>query len=148
MKKVASLIAMMIAFTFCLRANAEVVELPEDVDQMCEEASEEFDICPSILKALVYQESRGILDNASQITYTGWFKEGFTYTGNNEKHDKRNSIRVCAYYLKKWNKEYRDINISLTGWNMGIENSLAREGRSVYATSVLKYAEIFERSQR
>lgn len=138
---------MILVSTSFIKAEAiEEVDLPEEVQWMCIEAGEEFDICPTMLMAIVWQESRGLLDNATQITYEGWFQEGFEYTGNPDKHDKLNSIRICAYYLRKWADEYNDINISLTGWHLGIENSLARDGRSNYATYVIKKSREYERA--
>lgn len=147
LRKVAiqSCIVLTVACTSFTNCKAEEIDLPEEVQQICIEVGEEFDFCPAMLMAIVWQESRGLLDNATQITYEGWFAEGFEYTGNSDKYDMRNNIRVCAYYMKKWGDEYKDINISLTGWTLGIENSLAVDGKSNYATVVIKKSREYER---
>lgn len=95
--------------------------------------------------AIIWQESRGLLDNLTQITYIGWFEEGIEYTGNDDIKDRKNNVRICAYYMRKWADEYNDIEISLTGWNQGIENSLVKDGRSYYATTVIEKSKEFER---
>lgn len=142
-KLIVMILTVLISFT---KVEAvEAVDLPEEVQQMCIEAGLEFDFCPTMLMAICWQESRGLLPNLTQIGYKEWFREGIEYTGDDDIENQRNNIRICAYYMSKWGKEYKNIEVSLTGWNRGIENSVAINGKSGYATSVIKKAKEYER---
>ncbi len=140
------IVSLLIVLTFYTNASAsEEIDLPEEVQQMCIEAGEEFDFCPAMLMAICWQESRGLLPNLTQIGYKEWFREGIEYTGDDDIENQLNNIRICAYYLSKWGNEYGNIEVSLTGWNRGINNSVAINGKSGYATSVIKKSREYER---
>lgn len=122
------------------------IDLPYEVIGECIDAGEEFDVAPSLLMSLVWQESRGQLDNATQITKLKWFQEGIKATGaTNPKTNRRENIRVCAYYLSVWCAEYDDPILATEMWNEGKETALATHNDlkpSIYAQ------QIDERSQR
>ena len=128
MKKAAALAAIAAALIFCTKAQAaDLSELPEEVVQICDEAGEEFQVCPMILASLVYTETRGIIpDNLTQITNTKWFEEGMDACEVDEIKTPENNIRVCAYYIAKWAEEYDDIFLALDSWRYGPENAVRK----------------------
>lgn len=142
MKKAAALAAIAAAFIFYTKAPAaELSELPEEVVQICDDAGQEYQICPMILASLVYTESRGIVtDNLTQITNTKWFKEGMEACEVDEIKTPENNIRVCAYYIAKWAEEYDDIFLALDSWRYGPENAVQKykDAPSAYSKEIAK----------
>lgn len=127
---------------FCIDASAEELsEIPEDVQQICEDAGKEFSVCPTILMSLIYTESRGIIsDNLTQITSVRWFKEGMEACGVDEIKTPENNIRVCAYYIAKWCEQYEDIYLAVDCWRYGPENAVARfsDSPSRYSRTIVE----------
>lgn len=123
----------------------EEIDLPEEVIKDCIEIGEEYDIAPSLLMSLVWQESRGLLTNATQITKEKWFKEGIEHVGTNSpKGNRHDNIEICAYYLRKWYEEEEDTYLVLESWHEGRENAVA-----THTSTPSYYAkEIEERSRR
>lgn len=128
-KTIGILNAIILALILCLNTKAEELsEIPEEVQVLCFEVGEEFNICPMLLMSLIYTESRGIVtDNLTQITNTKWFKEGMDYCEVDEVKTPINNIRVCAYYLTKWAEEQGedDIYLVIDSWRYGPENARA-----------------------
>jgi len=133
----------LIGFTFCTNTQAEsLTEIPEDIREICEEAGEEFNICPTMLMSLIYTESRGIVtENLTQITNKNWFKEGMEACKVDEVKTPENNIRVCAYYIAKWGRENDDIYLAIDSWRYGPENAQAKynpDKPSRYAKEIVK----------
>lgn len=139
---------------FPIVANAEELEddipLPKTIQLACIEAGHEYCICPELLMSIVYQETRGVCDNATQITSRYWYREGIEAC-DAEDHIKNpySNIRVCAYYLNKWFEDYGDAEPSLIleMWNEGVENAQHNHkdgSMSVYAKEILERSEEWE----
>lgn len=121
----------------------EEIPLPETIQLACIESGHEFGICPELLMALVYQESRGLVDNVTQITSANWYREGIKacHADDYIKNPYQN-IDVCAYYISKWFENYGDgdVYLILEMWNEGVENAIKThnpEYPSSYATEIV-----------
>lgn len=138
---IVALMTAILVLTFCLDAKAEdLEEIPEDIQQICEEAGKEFSVCPTILMSLIYTESRGIIrDNLTQITSKKWFKEGMEFCQVDEYATPENNIRICAYYIAKWSEE-DDIYLAIDSWRYGPENAKAKykDKPSRYSRSIVE----------
>ncbi len=149
------LVLLLIAvLTSCIKANAEEPDvrfeilLPVDVQIECQQSAEEFNISPTLLMSLVYQESRGMLPNATQITNPYWFRHGIEAVGAEDvKKNRDENIKVCAWYLRQWLEEYDDVYLVLEMWNEGQETALATHNPdkpSRYAREIEERAEYWE----
>lgn len=143
-KLIAIVMSLIFVFTFCIKAKAEDIELPEIIKIHCWEVGNEFQVSPVLLMSLVYQESRGLAENKTQITNLTWFKEGIEYcqADDPKKNDYQN-IRICGYYLRKWFEELGDADVYLIieCWNEGYENAIATHSKpSRYAKEVVDRA--------
>lgn len=144
MKKKICLAILISTFLLC-GYGYEDISLPTEVIEDCIEIGEEYDVAPTLLMSLIWEESRGQLTNATQITNVKWFKEGIDHVGTNSpKGNRRDNIEICAYYLRKWYQEEDDTYLVLDSWHEGRENAIATRSDkpSYYAKS------IDDRSQR
>ena len=117
---------MLIVQTSCLNANAveDYHEMPMTVINECWEVGREFQICPTILMSLIWQESRGIVsDNLTQVTNTKWFQEGIDALEIDDLTNPYQNIRLCGWYLRKWCEETEDMGFALMAWNEGDTNA-------------------------
>lgn len=136
---IAMFMTILIVPIFCINTRAEELEeIPEEVQEICHEVGQEFNVCPTILLSLIYTESRGIVtDNLTQITNTKWFKEGMDACEVDEIKTPENNIRVCAYYIAKWCEESEDIFLAVDSWRYGPENAAQRKKPSYYARTIV-----------
>ena len=159
MKRITSiLLAIVTACTFYLNANATTKEIPipENVQLICADAGEEFNVCPTILMALVWMESRGEKKNLTQITNVRWFKEGINELGlGNVKKNQKANVRLCAWYLAKWCEETEDMGYALMCWNLGennVPNSYKVGRYNFYSRKILElsaeWEDIYYESER
>lgn len=133
--------------SYRVNAHATTEEIPlEPIIQVyCWEVGFEFNVSPTLLMSLVYQESRGTAENLTQITSRKWYSEGIEYCNADEyRTNAYQNIRVCGYYLKKWYDEQGDADSYLIAemWNEGKETALATHSNtpSAYARSVVDRA--------
>lgn len=128
MRKLITIIAsLLINLTLATNAYSEEIPLPQDIQEYCVEAGEEFCICPCLLMSLVYTESRGVAENVTQITSRRWFAEGIGYCDADDyKTNPQSAIRVCAYFLNKWYEDLGDADpyLIIECWNLGYENAI------------------------
>lgn len=143
---------LLFVFTFFIKAEAVTDEIPltKILQLHCWEVGNEFNIDPCLLMSIVYQESRGVHENKTQITNTKWFAEGIEYCNADQvKTDDYQNIRVCGYYISKWFKEFGDIDTYLIVeiWNEGYENAIRThkvDKPSLYARQVVERATEWE----
>lgn len=153
MKRLITILTSLIfAFTFYINAEAITEDIPlSPILQIhCWEVGNEFNIDPCLLMSIVYQESRGLVKNKTQITNTQWFKEGIEYCEADEvKSNDYQNIRVCGYYISKWFEELGDADIYLIVecWNEGVGNAIRTHNTSkpsLYAKQVVDRATEWE----
>lgn len=140
--------------TFCISVEAKEQDirfrilLPVDVQIECADIAKKYDLSPTLLMSLVYQESRGILVNATQITNPYWFRHGIDATGvNNPKENRKENIEVCAWYLRGWFEKYDDVYLVLDCWNKGEDAAVSGynpDKPSTYSKQIEERAEWWE----
>ena len=95
--------------------------IPQEVTEICELVGHEYDICPEILEAIAYQESRFTADvknhnhvgmfqinvkiHADRISKYGWTAD--------DMYDPYKGATIAADYLHELDEQYEDIAIAL-----------------------------------
>lgn len=108
-----------------IKANAkEDVVIPEDIQQFCIQYGEEYEICPTLLMAMCWHESR--CNPNVGTTYKGltqinqkYFKGAMDLLGVTDLYDAESNIKVCAYTLSKYREDANDVYYVLMCWNSG-----------------------------
>lgn len=165
MKKVLAviLVGLVISNTsFVSKANSlsylpseEVDGIPERITQIAEIVGNEFNICPELLEAIAYYESRftatatngnckGLMQvnptiHAGRFEAEGWSSDDWTNDYIN--------MYVAASYLSELFEEYEDVGIVL-GLYHGESNAIAKGQNgnlSSYTKKVLEKSEEYER---
>lgn len=102
----------------------ETVTIPEDIQQFCIKYGEEYEICPTLLMAMCWHESR-CKPNVG-TTYKGltqinqkYFKGAMDLLGVTDLYDAESNIKVCAYTLSKYREDANDVYYVLMCWNSG-----------------------------
>lgn len=128
-------------------SEAEVMELSEEIGA-------EYNICPELLTAIAYHESRydetaenqgcfGLMQIASK-----WHKDRMESLGVTDLNDPEQNMLVAADYIHELCREYEDIGMVLMVYNgdsRAGEYWKSGEGLSRYAESIVTMAEELER---
>lgn len=96
-------------------------DIPQEVTEICEVVGHEYDICPELLEAIAYQESRFTADvknhnhvgmfqvnvkvHADRISKYGWTAD--------DMYDPYKGAVVAADYLHELDLQYEDIAVAL-----------------------------------
>lgn len=123
------------------------VEVPEDIREYCEKAGAEFNICPELLEAICWKESRFVADVESkgcsglmQISVK-WHKKRMKELGVTNIYDPEGNIRVGASYLVDlFAKHDGDLDKVLKEYNGDTS-----KGVSTYALEIMEVSEALER---
>lgn len=123
------------------------VEVPEDIQKMCEEAQDEFNVCAELLEAIGFRESRykakaenGGCSGIMQIS-TKWHKGRMKKLGVKDIYEPQGNIRVAADYLAELFEKYDgDLYKVLMTYNGD-----SSEGVSAYAIEIAEISEALER---
>lgn len=123
------------------------VEVPEDIQEYCEMAQKESNVCAELLEAICWKESTFIPDAENkgcsgimQIS-TKWHKSRMKKLGVTDIYDAEDNIRVGADYLAElFEKHDGDLYGVLMEYNGD-----SSEGVSRYAIEISEVSEALER---
>lgn len=152
---------LMITAPIRVEANSLSYITPEDVDGIPAEISQnaeiiggELNICPELLEAIAYQESRynasatnGSCKGLMQVSY--YHDQRFIDAGwsPNDWDDSYKNMYVAAQYLSELFEKYEDVGVVLTVYH-GESNAVAKaqSGRlSSYVEDILERSATLER---
>ena len=131
-----------------MTVNAEECEeVPEEVIIMSEELGYEYGICPEILQAIAWRESRfdANADNKGCVGMMQiaprWHQDRMARLGVTDLSNPYQSMKVAADYLSELHSQYQDIAISLMVYNGDSSYKEVIDGTgelSTYATDILE----------
>lgn len=126
----------------------------EELERICEEAGQEFGICPELLEAIVEKESNCYIYAKNedccglcQIS-SKWHKERMADLGVTDIYDPEGNIRTAASYLAELFQENEDVVYCLMRYNMkkSTADQLYREGKFTdYALTICDRSAQLER---
>ena len=156
MKKTGILLCLLGILAPTVQAQArEAVEVPEEVVAISEELGGEYGVCPELIQAVCWQESRfqadaenggcvGIMQVSPQ-----WHKERMERLGVTDLTDPRQNMAVAVDYLAELAAEYEDVGAALMKYNGDRRLDELLEGGmadvSDYARAVLELSAELER---
>lgn len=148
--------ALIVALTLCMLPTnipAQDDGIPEEVKTICEKYGAEYDICPELLEAICWNESRftakaenGTCKGIMQINVTA-HKDRMAKLGVTDIYDTDSNIHVGADYLAELFTSYEDAGAVLGSYH-GERNAVSKAEKgqlSGYTKRILKKAEYFER---
>lgn len=131
----------------------EIVEVPEDVKEISEELGEKYNICPELIQAICWQESRfqadvesggcvGIMQVAPK-----WHKERMNRLEATDLMDIRQNMTVAVDYLSDMVRDEEDLEEVLMRYHgeSRIDEKLASGEMSAYVESILTLSAELER---
>lgn len=126
----------------------------KEVEELAEQIGEEYDICPELLQAVAWYESR-YQENAEANGCMGlmqisecWHQERMEKLGVTDLYAPAENMKVAADYLAELAERYDDIGMVLMVYN---GDSRAKDyqktgnGLSDYANDILELSEQLER---
>lgn len=131
----------------------EEVIIPIEIQESCEKWGEEYEICPEVLEAMCWQETRcrPELDNGSCYGITqinpNFHKATMEKLGVDDLYDYDQNIHVCAYTIRQYADETEDLYCVLMMWNSGSSRgkTLFEQGKyTSYAIEVSQTAHELE----
>lgn len=132
----------------------EMVQVPEKVREISEELGEQYCICPELLQAMAWQESRFQPDAENQGCIgimqisKRWHKDRMKRLGVTDLYDMRQNMTVAADYIAELAADGEPVEIALMKYHgeSGTEEVMAgtREP-SEYVTSILELSTELER---
>lgn len=125
----------------------EAVTVPEEIRQISEELGQEYNICPELIQAICFKESRfrqdamnGDCIGIMQISER-WHKDRMDRLGVTDLKDAEQNMKVAADYLSELAERYEgDIGVALMVYNgdSSVKEVLAGTGKiSDYAEYIL-----------
>lgn len=125
----------------------EAVTVPEEIRQISEELGQEYNICPELIQAICFKESRFRQDAVNgdcigimQISER-WHKDRMDRLGVTDLKDAEQNMTVAADYLSDLAERYEgDIGVALMVYNgdSSVKEVLAGTGKiSDYAEYIL-----------
>lgn len=123
------------------------VVIPEDIKGFCDAAGEEFNVCPELLEAICWEESRFDEDAENkgcsgimQISVK-WHKKRMKELKVKDIYDAKGNIRVGASYLSELFEKYDgDLDKVLKEYNGDTS-----KGVSTYVLEIIEISEALER---
>ena len=120
----------------------EQIKIPDEIQQSCEKYGEEYGICPELLEAICWHETRcrPELENAGCVGITQinpkYFKKTMELLGIDDLYDYDQNIHVCAYTIAEYAEQESDLYCVLMMWNCSPE-----KGRKLFYQDIFtKYA--------
>lgn len=144
------LLSVLISRTLARSEEISYYDIPAEIRLIAWECQKEYDISQYLILAITYQESRCNADkvngNVTQITNTDWYQEGIAASQSTDaKHNVRDNMRVCSFYINKWANEYPDNPyLWLRLWNEGDSAKSTQNATSYYSRKILERAERYE----
>lgn len=153
-KAVLLLLPLMIVTGSGVTVHAESIEVPQDVIEISEELGTQYNICPELIQAICFKESRFQPDSENggcvgmmQVS-PGWHRDRMDRLGAADLFDTRQNMVVGVDYLAELIGEYEDVSITLMMYNgdSSAEGVLAGlEEVSDYADEILAISAELER---
>lgn len=150
------LLAAALALTPAITASAKYdaeIDAPDDVKEICEKYGAEYDICPELLEAICWNESRytanitaGTCKGIMQINEPE-HKDRLKNLGVTDIYDMDSNIHTGADYLAELFKSYEDPAVVLAYYH-GEKNVIARTKKgqlSGYVKRILEKSEMLEK---
>lgn len=150
------LLAAALALTPAVTASAKYdaeIDAPDDVKEICEKYGAEYDICPELLEAICWNESRytaditaGTCKGIMQINEPA-HKDRLKNLGVTDIYDMDGNIHTGADYLAELFKSYEDPAVVLAYYH-GEKNVIARTKKgqlSGYVKRILEKSEMLEK---
>lgn len=150
------LLAAALALTPAITASAKYdaeIDAPDDVKEICEKYGAEYDICPELLEAICWNESRYTADIAAgsckgimQVNEP-FHKDRLKKLGVTDIYDMDGNIHTGADYLAELFASYED-PAAVLGLYHGERNAVkkaASGNASSYVKRILKKSEELER---
>lgn len=131
----------------------EVIEIPEEIQEISEELGQAYNICPEVIQAICYVESRFQIDvendgcvGIMQISEK-WHKERIERLEVTDLKDPRQNMTVAVDYLASMLVDGEDMEVALMRYHgeSQISKKLERGERSDYVETVLQLAAALER---
>lgn len=156
MKKTGIFLLLLGILAPAVRAQArEEVEVPEEVVAISEELGGEYGVCPELIQAVCWQESRFQADAENggcvgimQVS-PEWHRERMERLGVTDLTDMRQNMAVAVDYLAELAAEYEDVGAALMKYNGDRRLDELLEGGmadvSDYARAVLELSAELER---
>lgn len=129
----------------------EKVEVPEEVIELSEELGEKYCICPELLQAMAWRESRfkpeavnGTCIGIMQVSER-WHRDRMERLGATDLTDMRQNMLVATDYIAELADKYGDIDIVLM-----VYNGDSRAGTGIvseYAKTIIALSADLERLQ-
>lgn len=123
------------------------VNVPQDIELYCEKAGAEFNVCPELLEAIAWRESRFCEDAENQgcsglmQISVKWHKNRMVDLGVKDIYDAEGNIRVGANYLQELLSKYDgDVDLALKEYNGDTS-----KGVSNYVVEILEVSAALER---
>lgn len=154
MKRLILLMLTTITLATCFKVEAqakEIIRIPQEVVKSCEKWGDEYGICPELLEAMCWHETRcrSNLENGGCLGMTQinpkFHKETMELLGVTDLTDYDQNIHVCAYTIAEYAKQEEDLYCVLMMWNCG-----SNRGRELFYKDVFTtYAkEVSEESRK
>lgn len=155
---VAIILTILVSMFIAITVHAEEtsgIEVPEEVREVSEELGNNYNICPEVIQAICWQESRfksdaesggcvGIMQVAPK-----WHKDRMERLGVTDLKDIRQNMTVAVDYLSELLKDEEDMEEALMRYHgkSKISEKLNSGKMSAYVESILTLsAELEERS--
>lgn len=132
----------------------EKIEVPEEVKQISTELGEQYNICPELIQAVCYVESRfqpdavnGDCIGIMQVSGK-WHRDRMDRLGVTDLLDTKQNMAVAVDYLSELADRYEDIGIVLMIYNgdSHVKDVMAGTAEiSDYATEILMLSAELER---
>ncbi len=133
--------------------QAKTIDVPKEVIEISEEIGEEYNICPELIQAICYVESRydsqAVNGNCIGIMQVSkkWHSDRMRSLGVTDLHDTKQNILTGVDYLSSLIKDGEDIEAALMYYHgeKNVEQRLENGETSQYVKNVLTISEELER---
>lgn len=133
----------------------EEVEIPEQVITISEELGEQYDVCPELIQAICWTESRcqpdakgGPCIGIMQV-YEKWHRDRMERLGATDLYDMRQNMTVGVDYLAELFGKHGEASYVLDAYNGGsamAEQNYRKGVLSKYAKGILELSAELERA--
>ena len=124
MRKIFFCFLILLLWSLSMKVEAkETITIPDEVRESCEKWGKEYEICPELLEAMCWHETRcrAELENEGCLGITQinpkYFKDTMALLGVDDLYDYDQNIHVCAYTIAEYAKQENDLYCVLMMWN-------------------------------
>lgn len=111
----------------------ETIQIPDEIQESCEKYGDEYGICPELLEAMCWHETRcrAELESGGCIGITQinpkYHKASMELLNITDLKDYDQNIHLCAYTIRQYADENEDLYFVLMCWNSG-----STKGKKLY----------------